>query len=179
MMYRWLCCRRRPLWHLALVFLSGWAAAGEAAPVVDVEGGRISGGTLDVGGTTVEVFRAIPFAAAPLGNLRWRPPQPVEPWGAVRQCLQFAPAFPQPADLTYGSSFRNQSEDCLYLNVWTAAKDPAERRPVMVWIHGGGNTIGGASAPFYDGRHFASAGVVLVSIQYRLGAFDGCSATGL
>jgi para-nitrobenzyl esterase len=73
--------------------------------------------------------------------------------------------------LTYGFSFRDQAEDCLYLNVWTAAKDPAERRPVMVWIHGGGNIIGGASAPFYDGRHFAAAGVVLVSIQYRLGAF--------
>ena len=171
MIDRWLCGPRRPLWHLALYFLSGWAVAGEPAPVVQVEGGRISGGVLDVGGTAVQVFRGIPFAAPPLGDLRWRPPQPVKPWDTVRECLQFAPACPQPADLTYGFSFQNQSEDCLYLNVWTAAKDPAERRPVMVWIHGGGNTIGGASAPFYDGRHFAAAGVVLVSIQYRLGAF--------
>ncbi len=171
MFWRWLYGPRRPLWQLALILLSGWAVAGEPAPVVHVDSGRISGGVLDVDGTAVQVFRGIPFAAPPLGDLRWRPPQPVTPRDAVRQCLQFAPACPQPADLTYGFSFQNQSEDCLYLNVWTAAKDSAERRPVMVWIHGGGNIIGGASAPFYDGRHFAAAGVVLVSIQYRLGAF--------
>ena len=172
MIRRWFSHDRWLLWHFALfVFFADWTVAGEPAPVVEVGGGRISGAMLDVGGTAVQVFRGIPFAAPPVGDLRWRPPQPMKPWDAVRECLQFAPACPQPADLTYGFAFRNQSEDCLYLNVWTAAKDPAERRPVMVWIHGGGNTIGGASAPFYDGRHFAAAGVVLVSIQYRLGAF--------
>jgi len=72
--------------------------------------------------------------------------------------------------MAYGMTFNEQSEDCLYLNIWTAAKSAAERLPVMVWIHGGGNIIGGASAPAYDGQNFAAAGVVLVSIQYRLGA---------
>jgi para-nitrobenzyl esterase len=136
---------------------------------VHVEGGEIRGESIDVNGTKVRTFRGIPFAAPPIGDLRWRPPQPVKPWEGVRQSVAFAPACLQPLDLSYGHVFKQQSEDCLYLNVWTASKDDAEKKPVMVWIHGGGNTIGGASAPFYDGRYFAVNGVVLVSIQYRLG----------
>ena len=138
---------------------------------VKVERGRIRGEILDVDGAKVLAFRGIPFAAPPVGDLRWRPPQPVKPWKGVRECLRYAPACLQPPGLAYGFAFKDQSEDCLYLNIWTAARDEKEKRPVMVWIHGGGNTIGGASAPVYDGRYFAAAGVVLVSIQYRLGAF--------
>jgi para-nitrobenzyl esterase len=138
---------------------------------VHVEGGEIRGEAIDVNGTKVRAFRGIPFAAPPIGDLRWRPPQPVNPWDGIRRSVVFAPACLQPSELSYGHVFKQQSEDCLYLNVWTAAKDDTEKKPVMVWIHGGGNTIGGASAPFYDGRYFAANGVVLVSIQYRLGAF--------
>ena len=117
----------------------------------------------------INAFRGIPFAAPPIGALRWRPPQPVTPWEDVREARQFAPACPQAPGIRYGAAFTEQSEDCLYLNVWTPATDGAGKRPVMVWIHGGGNMIGGAGSPVYDGSRFAAAGVVLVSIQYRLG----------
>jgi para-nitrobenzyl esterase len=143
----------------------------DESPVARLESGKIRGEAVDVNGTKVEVFRGIPFAAPPVGKLRWRPPQPVKPWKGVRESIAFAPACLQPSELSYGYVFKQQSEDCLYLNVWTASRDVAEKRPVMVWIHGGGNTIGGASAPFYDGRYFAANGVAFVSIQYRLGAF--------
>jgi para-nitrobenzyl esterase len=149
------------------------AADGHAANdalTLRIAGGQIHGASLDVAGATVRVFRGIPFAAPPVADLRWRPPQQVQPWKGTREAIRFAPACMQARGLAYGLAFDEQSEDCLYLNVWTAAKGPAERRPVMVWIHGGGNAIGGASAPVYDGRNFAAAGVVLVSIQYRLGA---------
>lgn len=139
------------------------------APEVATDKGRVRGETIQVGEQSVAVFRGIPFAAPPLDALRWRPPQPVKEWDGVRTCGHFAPACPQPSELSYGLSFTEQSEDCLYLNVWSAATDAQERRPVMVWIHGGGNIIGGAASPFYDGRHLATRGVVVVTIQYRLG----------
>lgn len=141
------------------------------APEVATDKGRVRGETIQVGEQSVAVFRGIPFAAPPLDALRWRPPQPVKEWDGVRTCRHFAPACPQPSELSYGLSFTEQSEDCLYLNVWSAATDAQERRPVMVWIHGGGNIIGGAASPFYDGRHLATRGVVVVTIQYRLGVF--------
>lgn len=152
------------------LLLADGAAANDAL-TVKIEGGRIRGEMLEVDGAQVRAFRGIPFAAPPVGALRWRPPQPVRSWNGTRESIRYAPACLQPPGLAYGFTFQDQSEDCLYLNVWTAAKDEKEKRSVMVWIHGGGNTIGGASAPAYDGRHFAAAGVVLVSIQYRLGAF--------
>lgn len=142
------------------------ATQARATPVVSTDAGCISGREIE----RVLAFHGIPFAAPPVGNLRWRSPQPPKPWDGVRACTNFAPACPQPADMTYGLPFKRQSEDCLYLNVWTPGTNGAPR-PVMVWIHGGGNTIGGADSPIYDGRHFAASGVVLVSIQYRLGAF--------
>lgn len=141
------------------------------APQVKVTGGLISGTSVEQDGQPIHVFKGIPFAAPPVGDLRWRPPQPVIPWEGVRTCVEYAPACPQPADGIYSFAYRQQSEDCLCLNVWTESLDASAKRPVMVWIHGGGNLIGGAGNPAYDGRHFAQAGVVLVSIQYRLGAF--------
>lgn len=152
-----------PVLVLATLLAAGLASS---APVIATDSGRISGRETE----GVSSFTGIPFAAPPVGDLRWRPPQPPKPWEGVRACTNFAPACPQPADLTYGFSYKPQSEDCLYLNVWTPGTKGAPR-PVMVWIHGGGNVIGGASSPIYDGRHFAASGVVLVSIQYRLGAF--------
>lgn len=125
----------------------------------------------------VHVFRGVPFAQPPVGNLRWRRPQPVEPWDGVRDALEFGPVSVQPSRPAagpfagiMGHSQERMSEDCLYLNVWTPGLDDA-RRPVMVWIHGGGLFSGSGSSPAYDGAPLASRGdVVIVTINYRLGA---------
>ena len=135
---------------------------------VTVEGGRVSGVNTALAG--VRAYKGIPYAAPPVGPLRWRPPQPVRPWNGIKDCSQFGAACPQP-DSPLRDTPANQSEDCLTLNVWTAAHAADEKRPVMVWIHGGANVMGASSKPLYDGAQFASNGVVLVSINYRLGVF--------
>lgn len=158
--------------RFAVAVLVCWSAAAFAAeaPPLHVSGGWISGTVQDVSGTEVRAYLGVPFAAPPVGQLRWCPPEPVAPWEDVRKCTEFPAACPQQPDRLYANRFEKQSEDCLYLNVWTAAA-VGERRPVMVWIHGGGNLIGGTATPIYDGRRLAAAGVVIVTIQYRLGAF--------
>jgi para-nitrobenzyl esterase len=142
-----------------------------AAPdTVTVDGGQISG----VAQNGVRVFKGIPFAAPPVGDLRWRPPQPVAAWSGVKaadtfghQCMQ----VPYPESSPYFSPAPSaSSEDCLYLNVWTAAS-AGEKRPVMVWIHGGAWTRGAGSTPTYDGIALAKKGVVVVTTNYRLGVF--------
>jgi para-nitrobenzyl esterase len=121
----------------------------------------------------MRIFKAIPYAAPPVGTLRWKAPQPVRSWTGTRKTTDFAPACMQgqPTDFTSllytGSSV--VSEDCLYLNVWTAAASGTERRPVMVFVHGGSNRQGRASNPTYDGSGLAGKGVVVVVIAYRLG----------
>ncbi len=116
-------------------------------------------------------YKGIPFAAPPVGELRWREPQPVEPWKEVLACREFAPACPQPGDDWTGLlDVGETSEDCLYLNVWTPAASPGEKLPVMVWIHGGAYVSGAASLPIYDGRNLSSRGMVVVTTNYRLGA---------
>ena len=142
-------------------------SASTATDTVKVEGGLISGATADA----VCSFKGIPFAAPPVGELRWKAPQPVAAWQGVRECNAFGPECPQalyPQGSMYYRAPQKQSEDCLYLNVWTAAK-ANEKRPVMVWIHGGALTRGSGSTPTYDGTAFAKKGVVLVTINYRLG----------
>ncbi|MHB9107125.1 MAG: carboxylesterase/lipase family protein [Armatimonadota bacterium] len=119
----------------------------------------------------MHVYRGIPFAAPPLGNLRWKPPQPVAPWEGVRDCTAFGLACPQPQQALMPIKADAQSEDCLFLNVWTPAKTVADRLPVMVWIHGGGCTTGAGSLAMYDGTNLARQGVVVVTINYRLGPF--------
>ena len=137
--------------------------------IVQVSGGLIKG-TADEG---VRVYRGIPFAAPPVGDLRWRPPQPVESWEGVRDASEFSSDCMQ---APYGeSSFyyrpaRPTSEDCLCLNVWTASEQE-EKRPVMVWIHGGALTRGSGAIGTYNGVSLARKGVVLVTINYRLGPF--------
>lgn len=119
----------------------------------------------------VHIWRGIPFAAPPLGPLRWRAPQPVTPWAGVRHATAFAPASWQDIDYCRelgGGDPGRFSEDCLYLNVWSPAARSAPL-PVMVWLHGGGFTIGAGSLPPYDGRALAQRQVVVVTLNYRLG----------
>ena len=134
---------------------------------IRVDGGAIAGTTVD----GIRSFKGIPFAAPPVGELRWKPPQPVIAWEGIRQTDSFGPVCPQspyPSGSVYYSPPQKQSEDCLYLNLWTAAKAP-DKRPVMVWIHGGALTRGSGSNAVYDGTALAKRGVVLVTINYRLG----------
>ena len=139
-----------------------------AAPdTVRIDGGRVAGTTAD----GVRRYKGLPFAAPPVGDLRWKPPQPVVAWTGVRAADAFSPECPQvpyPAGSAYASAPAPMNEDCLYLNVWTAA-NPGEQRPVMVWIHGGAWTRGSASVGAYDGANLARKGVVLVTVNYRLG----------
>ncbi len=121
------------------------------------------------------VYRGVPFAAPPVGGLRWRPPGPAAAWEGVRDATAAAPACmqnPIPAAVRtfYDAGVDRMDEDCLYLNVWTAA-GPDDRAPVMVWIHGGGLAIGNGADITYDGTRLAQRGVVLVTVNYRLGAF--------
>lgn len=134
---------------------------------VRLDSGSISG---ELGSSPeIRVFKGIPFAAPPVGNLRWRPPQPVVPWDGVRVTDQYGPACMQnPPGGVFGQMV---SEDCLYLNVWTAANSAGERRPVMVWIYGGGYNAGSGSQPEYDGEALAKKGAVVVTLNYRLGVF--------
>ena len=120
----------------------------------------------------VASFKGIPFAAPPVGNLRWRPPQPAAQWSGVRQATQYGGdcmQLPFPSDAApLGTP---PAEDCLYMNVWTPAHKAGEKLPVMVWIYGGGFVNGGSSPAVYDGSQFAKGGVVFVSFNYRVGRF--------
>ncbi|WP_041616839.1 carboxylesterase family protein [Spirosoma linguale] len=143
---------------------------------VTVTGGQISGTVNKTG--DVHIFKGIPFAAPPVGDRRWKAPQPVIPWSGVRKCDAFGPSPVQGSPNPFGpwsAEFlipkEPISEDCLYLNVWTAAKSAAEKRPVLVWIYGGGFNSGGAGVPIYDGEATAKKGVIFVSMNYRVGPF--------
>jgi para-nitrobenzyl esterase len=114
------------------------------------------------------VYRGIPFAAPPVGNLRWRAPQPLKPWSGTLQADTFGNSCIQGQPAKDGSIRAGISEDCLYLNVWTPAK-PGEQLPVMVWIYGGGFGAGATSTPLYSGEQLAKKGVVVVSVAYRVG----------
>jgi para-nitrobenzyl esterase len=120
----------------------------------------------------VRIFKGIPFAAPPVGALRWKAPQPAARWSGVRKAAAFAPRCMQ-GRIFDDMIFRDAgpSEDCLYLNVWTPAASSKERLPVMVWIYGGGFVAGAASEPRQDGENLAKKGVVVVTLNYRLGLF--------
>jgi para-nitrobenzyl esterase len=123
-------------------------------------------------------FLGVPFAAAPVGERRWRPPGPPVAWHGVHDATRFGPACPQPVDPDAGRPIRT-SEDCLFLNVWAPANRPHGPLPVLVWIHGGGWTGGTGADPAFDGAAFARDGVIVVSVNYRLGPLGFFAHPGL
>lgn len=143
---------------------------------VKIEKGLISGVKSKDG--SVVCFKGIPFAAPPVGNLRLKAPQPAAPWEGVKKCDAFGPSPMQSKPVPFSmwsAEFlipeKPISEDCLYLNVWTGATSNKEKRPVLVWIYGGGFSSGGSAVPIYDGEAMAKKGIIFVSINYRVGIF--------
>jgi para-nitrobenzyl esterase len=153
---------------IAVVALASLLQAETPAPV-RTQAGMVQGTVAD----GITTYKGIPFAAPPVGDLRWRAPQSPAAWTGVRNADQFAPGCMQiPIVLpAFGMGSFPVSEDCLYLNVWTPAKAPTDRLAVMVWIYGGGFTTGATSLSLYDGTNLAKKGVVVVSIAYRVGPF--------
>lgn len=132
---------------------------------VRTEAGLVSG--VPARDPSVTVYKGIPFATPPVGDLRWKPPQPPIPWRGVRPADHFGSICPQ----TQRNPTATISEDCLFLNVWTGAKSAAERRPVLVWFYGGRFISGAGSEPLYDGEGLARKGLVVVTMNYRTGVF--------
>ena len=152
---------------LASILLAPFALAAQ----VELDTGVIEGAAADDAGG-VHVFRGIPDAAPPVGDARWTPPMPPAAWEGVRSANEFGEICPQGPGLAQmtGEALPTLSEDCLFLNVWTTAAGTDANQPVMVWIHGGGLSLGWSHQAIYDGVNLAKRGVVLVSINYRLGA---------
>ncbi|HEX5168945.1 MAG TPA: carboxylesterase family protein [Cyclobacteriaceae bacterium] len=151
--------RLRIIVLVAFIFFTGAVLAQQPKPI-KVDGGSLQGITED--GLTV--YKGIPFAAPPVGDLRWKAPQPLAKWDGVRIADKFAPGPVQGGNPPSG-----KSEDCLYLNVWTPAKSAKDKIPVLVWIYGGGFSAGSTSETVYSGEKLARKGVVLVSVAYRVG----------
>lgn len=165
------------LYTLLLAVASCVALPSHASDTLRVEGGRISGKASADG--HISIYKGIPFAAPPVGDLRWKAPQPVKPWKGIRACDAYGPSPVQSEPVPFSmwsAEFLIPktpiSEDCLYLNVWTEKQGKtAAKKPVVVWIYGGGFVSGGAGCAIYDGEATARKGVVFVSINYRVGAF--------
>ncbi len=166
---------------LLLFFGAATAFASPAATESVITRARLDSGV--VKGTVEDglgVFKGIPYARAPVGALRWQPPQPPERWRGTREATTFGPRCMQSDRLGDIDPLNpRMSEDCLYLNVWTPARSERERLPVMVWIHGGGFTAGAGSEPWYSGANLARHGVVAVTINYRLDVFGFLAHPGL
>lgn len=173
---------KKTLSSLAVLVSLALAGCGNQAeqkdcPILDITGGKVQGVAAENEG--VYVYRGIPYAAPPLGDLRWKAPQPVQPWEGVFKADKFGhPGYQSThypggyfTEWGYGDE-APYSEDCLYLNVWTKAPGEIDKKlPVALWIHGGGYREGWGSEPEFDGQEWASKDVVLVSINYRLGVF--------
>lgn len=150
-----------------LAFAFGQTASAQERPTVDVAQGSVRGFTED----GIHKFRGIPFAAAPTGDLRWRPPQPASNWRGTRDARDYGAVCPQLLSKGYSLEVLGDmpmDEDCLFLNVWTPDTTPDEKRPVMVWILPGSFQVGDGSMPRYDGTNLAKQGVVAVTFNYRL-----------
>jgi len=158
------------------------AAALIAAPAsAQIGTAQVTGGAVEgVVNGGLSTYLGIPFAAPPVGDLRWKAPQPVKPWGGVRKADHHAAGCMQEPGLAKQMGFTGPlSEDCLYIDVWTPARAPAEKLPVIVWIYGGGFNSGMTGVPLYDGANFAKQGVVFVALSYRVGPFGFLSTPGL
>lgn len=140
------------------------------ADPIEIDTGLVSGVTIGEK-RDVRVYKGIPFAAPPVGDLRWKPPQPAPPWQGVRKCTEFGPDPHGYVTPIFRSVATRTSEDCLYINVWTPAKSRSDRLPVMVWIYGGGFRFGSGAVPLYDGENLARRGVIVVTFNYRVGPF--------
>lgn len=153
---------------LAAASLAATTASAEVTTAA-VTGGKVQG----LAARGVASFKGIPFAAPPVGALRWRSPEAVKPWSGVKPATAFAPGCmqDQAAFAQLGIAKTAVSEDCLYLNVWTPARTAGDKLPVMVWIYGGAFTSGATSIPTYDGTNLAKRGVIVVSLAYRVGPF--------
>ncbi|ALC11164.1 carboxylesterase/lipase family protein [Sphingopyxis sp. 113P3] len=166
----------RRLLLAALLLFPAPGVAGESS-IVKTTQGLLAGEILDDGS---RVFRGIPYAAPPIGSARWRPPAPPPDWKGIRDATRFGPACMQPllpVNSLYASEPRAMSEDCLTLNIWTPKA--AKKAAVMLWIHGGSLLTGEGASPFFDGARLAREGVVVVTINYRLGVFGFLSHPGL
>jgi para-nitrobenzyl esterase len=160
---------RRLLLIALLIVLPAAALAAEVGPVVSVTGGQVRGRLTKEGGAA---FRGIPFAQPPVGDLRWREPQPVAAWTGIRDAGEAGPPCAQNSSGWNEKESIASREDCLYLDVRTPLWPPTSKKPVMVWFHGGANTGGaGAADPLYEATRIVSRGVVLVIVEYRLGVF--------
>jgi para-nitrobenzyl esterase len=157
---------RFPLLVVTAIVLSTGPGLVTLPATVRIDAGLVSG--VDGGAAGMRVFKGIPFAAPPVGPLRWRPPQPVRTWEGIRKADQFGSACMQPSTPASAARPSAPSEDCLYLNVWTEAGSASERRPVIVWSHGGAFTISGTER---DGEALARKGAVVITYNYRLGPF--------
>jgi len=155
---------------LALLILLPVHAAYAQTTQAAIKEAKVTGGAVSgVVENGVAIFKGIPFAAPPTGDLRWKAPAPVKAWSGVKKADAFANACMQPPNSQGNTA--PVSEDCLYLNVWTPATSATAKLPVVVWVHGGGFTGGSTSISMYDGTGFARKGVILVSLAYRLGPF--------
>src|SRR5579862_360375 len=165
--------------QLCIVFVAAVLAAIPSAAAipqpVKVKTGLVAGAAAS--DASITVFKGIPYAAPPVGDLRWRAPRAAAAWQGVRKADQFSASCVQNIvterkPWTFEFMAHGEiSEDCLYLNIWTPAKSGAEKRPVLLWMYGGGNVEGSASVPVYDGESLAKKGLVVVTINYRLGVF--------
>lgn len=162
---------------IAAISIAALSIAAAPAPVISTPNGRLAGATL---GDGTRVFKGIPYARAPVGDLRWKPPVPVARWTATRAASTFGAACMQPGSAPtsiYRDIPPSMGEDCLSLNVWTPKA--AAKAPVMVWIHGGSLIGGHGGSPMYDGAKLAARGVVVVTVNYRLGVLGFLAHPGL
>lgn len=170
---------KQRIWGILLALAPGIAHAQQVRFVQLKTADGILEGVVSADGK-VRTFKGIPYAAPPVGPLRWRPPQPVVPWAGVRKAADYGARAMQGRiydDMVFHDD--GPSEDCLYLNLWMPADPPQARLPVMVWIHGGGFVAGSSSEPRQDGGNLCKKGVMVVSFNYRMGVFGFLAHPGL
>ncbi len=158
---------------LSIILLSPLTKTLAQSTVVQTKYGKVEG----LKEENINIYKGIPFAAPPVGNLRWKAPQEIASWKDIKKCVAFSASPVQPTPVPFQCWSKEfiappepLSEDCLYLNVWTGASSAKEKRPVFVWIYGGGFSSGSAACDIYDGKEYAKKGIVFVSINYRVGA---------